>query len=56
MFPENIVQMTFQRVQTAAVEHSESGGPTNASMLIEKRLEKADGINVLGMHLWNENC
>lgn len=46
MMPENIVQMTFQRVQTVVVADNLGGG---SSPTLEKRLQKAEGINVLGM-------
>ncbi|KAH7715852.1 excitatory amino acid transporter [Aphelenchoides avenae] len=45
MMPENIVQMTFQRVQTVVVADNLGGG---SSPTLEKRLQKAEGINVLG--------
>lgn len=51
MMPENVVQMTFQRVQTVVVTDDLGGKPgvrTNASSTLGKRLQKAEGINVLG--------
>ncbi|CAD5226461.1 unnamed protein product [Bursaphelenchus xylophilus] len=50
MFPENVIQATFQRVQTSYYEQkpkTQRANITNA--IIKKKIEYAEGMNILGI-------
>lgn len=54
MFPENVVQATFQRVQTFHVlrrpksKHVLEPAPSNVSTAVKKQIQNVDGMNILG--------
>ncbi|CAD5219446.1 unnamed protein product [Bursaphelenchus okinawaensis] len=50
MFPENVIQATFQRVQTSYYEHKPKSLRANmTSAIIKKKIEYAEGMNILGI-------
>lgn len=50
MFPENVIQATFQRVQTTYHEQKPRTAKENiTSLIMKKKIENAEGMNILGM-------
>lgn len=48
MFPENIIQATFERVQTEYVTKKPPSMAKNGTNNFKKRISPAKGTNILG--------
>ncbi|KAI6214209.1 hypothetical protein M3Y94_00241000 [Aphelenchoides besseyi] len=49
MFPENVIQATFQRVQTDYYQVKPKTNQPNAPPIIKKRIGYVEGMNILGV-------